>query len=214
MSVDPLSESRPGLSPYNYCQNNPLLRIDLTGMLDEVLEFDQNGNYTGRSKDDGKKEISGAIVNEEGETTMAFSFLDQSDAVSIKNGSPNVDGKVITGIDMNFESSLKNTVNEGLSKLSGGPLLLKLPSIIGNSLPGGSLDYYTTIKDVTKLSMIGKMAYNAHDAGNYMWGMAMKALGLSPSQAQQAARIYERVWNQREDQSTDQIAIWNGATRR
>ena len=35
LQVDPLSSRRPGLSPYNYCQNNPVVRIDPTGMLDE-----------------------------------------------------------------------------------------------------------------------------------------------------------------------------------
>ncbi len=35
LQVDPMSSQRPGLTPYNYCQNNPLVRIDPTGMLDE-----------------------------------------------------------------------------------------------------------------------------------------------------------------------------------
>lgn len=34
LQVDPLSSRRPDLSPFNYCQNNPLVRIDPTGMLD------------------------------------------------------------------------------------------------------------------------------------------------------------------------------------
>ena len=33
-SVDPMTESRAGLSPYNYCSNNPIMRTDPTGALD------------------------------------------------------------------------------------------------------------------------------------------------------------------------------------
>jgi RHS repeat-associated protein len=35
LSVDPMSEARPYLSPYNYCQLNPIMLVDPTGMLDE-----------------------------------------------------------------------------------------------------------------------------------------------------------------------------------
>ena len=38
LSTDPLAEERPGISPYNYVQNNPLNRIDPTGMLDESVQ--------------------------------------------------------------------------------------------------------------------------------------------------------------------------------
>ncbi|MBQ6276919.1 MAG: RHS repeat-associated core domain-containing protein [Bacteroidales bacterium] len=34
-SVDPMSDERPGVSPYSYCQNNPIGRVDMWGMLDE-----------------------------------------------------------------------------------------------------------------------------------------------------------------------------------
>ena len=35
LSVDPMSDERPWISPYNYCQWNPIGRVDAWGMLDE-----------------------------------------------------------------------------------------------------------------------------------------------------------------------------------
>ena len=44
LSVDPMSEPRPRLSPYNYCQWNPVMLIDPTGTLDKGYTVDDNGN--------------------------------------------------------------------------------------------------------------------------------------------------------------------------
>jgi len=44
------------------------------------------------------------------------------------------------------------------------------------------------------------------------FGMPMCLLGQSPAGAQQAARLYERIIEGREDQVYDQTAIWNGAS--
>ena len=50
LSVDPLADARAWSSPYSYCQNNPVGRVDDSGMLDDKY-FDENGNYLG---DDNK----------------------------------------------------------------------------------------------------------------------------------------------------------------
>ena len=44
LSVDPMRDEREWLSPYNYCQLNPINRIDPTGALDWEPEIDGNGN--------------------------------------------------------------------------------------------------------------------------------------------------------------------------
>ncbi|MBQ6276913.1 MAG: hypothetical protein IJK62_09430, partial [Bacteroidales bacterium] len=43
LSVDPMSDMRPGVSPYSYCQNNPIGRVDTWGMLDDEWEVDKDG---------------------------------------------------------------------------------------------------------------------------------------------------------------------------
>ncbi len=44
LSVDPLASERSWLSPYNYCQLNPVKLVDPTGMLDDGYTVDLQGN--------------------------------------------------------------------------------------------------------------------------------------------------------------------------
>jgi RHS repeat-associated protein len=41
LSVDPMSDGRPNLTPYHYCQNNPIMRVDPNGMWDDNYTFDE-----------------------------------------------------------------------------------------------------------------------------------------------------------------------------
>ncbi|UBM61536.1 RHS repeat-associated core domain-containing protein [Candidatus Sulfidibacterium hydrothermale] len=44
--VDPMASEKSWVSPYNYCQNNPILRIDPDGRFDNPI-YDTKGNFLG-----------------------------------------------------------------------------------------------------------------------------------------------------------------------
>jgi len=48
LSVDPMSDERAWLSPYNYCQLRPLLRLDPDGMLDVINDWKPVVNEAGK----------------------------------------------------------------------------------------------------------------------------------------------------------------------
>ncbi|WP_363319682.1 RHS repeat-associated core domain-containing protein, partial [Flavobacterium sp.] len=43
-SVDPLAEVQPNKTPYHFVSNNPINRVDPTGMLDNPI-YDTDGNF-------------------------------------------------------------------------------------------------------------------------------------------------------------------------
>ena len=43
-SRDPMFEQKPWLTPYHYCSNNPVGRVDPTGMFDDEWEYNMGTN--------------------------------------------------------------------------------------------------------------------------------------------------------------------------
>ncbi len=67
--IDPLAEHREGLTPFNFCSNNPILRIDPDGMLDGDY-FDRESNYLGNDGiEDGKVYVLNEGVRAKTENT-------------------------------------------------------------------------------------------------------------------------------------------------
>ncbi|MPN06262.1 hypothetical protein SDC9_153518 [bioreactor metagenome] len=50
LSIDPLSDKYPNLSPYNYCANNPVMLVDPDGMKIRGFSIDEDGNVVENNK--------------------------------------------------------------------------------------------------------------------------------------------------------------------
>ncbi|MCZ8169769.1 MAG: RHS repeat-associated core domain-containing protein [Flavobacterium sp.] len=74
LSVDPLAEVQPDKTPYHFCSNNPVSRVDPTGMLDEWVQKDGQMMYDNRvtdQKDATELYGKGAIYRPNGYTYTA-----------------------------------------------------------------------------------------------------------------------------------------------
>lgn len=93
---DPLGDLREWLSPYNYVQNNPILRVDPTGALDDY--FDLEGNYLG--SDEADTDIVRVVdkkvwdqmktINDDGTETVSNA---EGSLVSVKHSEANLDAE-------------------------------------------------------------------------------------------------------------------------
>lgn len=101
--VDPLAEERNWLSPYNFVQNNPILRIDPTGLLDDY-GIDQNGKVELIKKtDDATDTLYSVTRNEDGE------LVKDGNGEVVKNDT-NGDGQVADGDSVTVEKGLLNNI--------------------------------------------------------------------------------------------------------
>ena len=188
LSVDPLASERPGLSPYNYVQNNPLGRIDPTGMLDDWY-LDENGvpqyNSEVQSQSDlaedqtylgdegyAINEQSGELnkLNADGTKNSGIFTLAE---VNITAHDPSID-KTISDVSLisTAAGSQRGIVNELIKStgdFSNG--YLKVSGVVGKSLAGLSL--------ATGAMTLARSSGSGADYARFVGTMSITASGFT-----------------------------------
>ena len=194
LSVDPMADKYPGLSPYAYCGWNPVKLVDPDG--NSISEFDENGNYLRTTKDNwwhntfvGRK---GHIVDSDGNVTQSFRFADpENDVEDLKNGD-------ITKLQFVKESDIISMLSKAgafdkENKTVNNDITDRYDYILKEGVGGGKFDFsYTGIPNQypdasidplnipsTMLFLVDGVAHNHMNFGNFLFGAGGKSLGIT-----------------------------------
>ncbi len=198
LSVDPMADKYPGISPYNYCMSSPVRLVDPVGM--DTLLFSHNGYY--ETTLPGGDNI-GIIRGEDGSYSKTFAFADNSwcqqfvkknDAeLEEENTSRRITGesvlynRIYLVSDNEIQMALKKS---GVNIVRHFPIQLKLAYVLGESRHGtkGRLDFVNSINKSAKYGKQGQLfittvngvslAHDQFNLGNFLWGAAMKRLDI------------------------------------
>ncbi len=152
--VDPLAEVQPNKTPYHFVSNNPINRVDPTGMLDNPI-YDEDGNFLGT---DDKGLQGKAIVMNKDNFTQGMSH---EDALSHSLGAKGLSSSEAQSSLLSHYSGLKNrpdydgriTLNEAndwYRNGNGEPLFadlgqLNLSSITPNQFENKDITYFNLL---------------------------------------------------------------------
>lgn len=107
ISRDPLMSEKPWLSPYHYCSNNPIGRVDPSGC--EDWEPDSDGNLIAEDGDNAQTLATFLGISQ---TNAQQMINDQNLATEVNNGVINVKAGEKLTIDNVFTRSIKNSTSD------------------------------------------------------------------------------------------------------
>ena len=222
-SIDPLCEKYYHINPYVYCMGNPVIFIDPDGR--SYSEFDENGNYLRTIKDNWWHNFwhgrTGRIIDSDGNVTQSFKFADpKNDVKDLKDGK-------INRVQFVQESEIISMLSKGgvftkENKTYNNDLFDRYNYIKEEGLGGGKLDFSVTgipyqYEDASQsLFLVDDVAHNHFNFGNFLFGAAGKALGLSLFELQMGAHYNslsnpdKNGYNRQLDSPDDQFSIRMG----
>ena len=230
ISVDPLVDKYPNLSPYTYCADNPVGLVDEDGK--SYSEFDENGNYLRTIKDNWWHNFwhgrTGRIVDGDGNVIQSFKFADpENDVADLKNGNIN---KVYFVQERDIRNMLSRAgAFDKENKVAHANSRYGYIQQEGVGL--GKFDFsYTGIpnqyleassdpinQQSSMLFLVDGVAHNHMNFGNFLFGAAGKALGLTSFELRMGAHWnsltnpssngYRSQFDSRDDQFSIQMGV-------
>ena len=234
LSIDPMADKYPSLSPYNYCADNPVILVDPDGR--NFSEFDENGNYLRTIKDNwwhnllyGRK---GRIIDGNGNVIQSFNFADpKNDVYDLKNG-------IISKVYFVQENDIiimlsKAGAFDQENKVANNDLINRYDYIKKEGQGGGKFDFsYSTISGIhvqypdassdplsqpsSMLFLVDGVAHNHMNFGNFLFGAAGRALGLTSLELRMGAHWNSLTnpssngYGRQFDSTDDQFSIQKG----
>ncbi|MGI4871139.1 MAG: DUF6443 domain-containing protein [Janthinobacterium lividum] len=231
-AVDPLASKMSQWSPYTFSYDNAVRFLDPNGR--SVINFDEDGNFLNVTKDNWFHNFffghRGKVLDASGKVLQSFRFADpESDVKAIKDGTV----KSITFVkDSEINSMLSsagafNAENKAYNNSDAS----RYDFLKKEGKGGGAFDFsFTSIPSMypgratiapnvlppKTLFLIGGVAHNQQNFGNFMFGAGGASLGLSLEELQVGAHYnslnnsetngYSPQW----DSSDDQFSIIKG----